>query len=86
MISWPGFWRWFTNGSREGCAGGVLLADSASGVQAVDDRVTPTLLLLSITTLRCNVVSAWAEWPEFVNACLQYTNERSTPSGEREEG
>lgn len=57
------------NGSRNGCFGNVALADRASGVQAVDDRVAPALLLRGIIRLRTDIVAAWAKRPKFENGC-----------------
>ena len=56
--------------SRNGHGSSVPLADSASGIQAVDDRVAPALLLRIVVLLGSNVVGAISKWSEFVNGCL----------------
>ena len=61
------------------------MAERTSGIQTVDDRVTSALLLFSVILLRSNIVTAWAEWPQFENGCLQYVDERSISSGEKKE-
>ena len=60
----------FTMNLRNGHGSGVPLADRASGVQAVDDRVAPALLLRIVALLGSNVVGAISKWSEFVNGCL----------------
>jgi len=62
--------RQFRNGSRDRCRGIVPLADRASGVQAVDDRVAPTLLLRLVGFLRRDIVGTFGERPELVYSCL----------------
>jgi len=46
------------------------LADGASGIQAVDDRVAPALLLFLVIFLGSDIVATIAERPEFIDGCL----------------
>ena len=49
-----------------GC-GIVKLAEGASTVQAIDDRIATTILCSGIVFLGGNVVGAVAEWSKFVD-------------------
>lgn len=49
-----------------GC-GVVELAESASTVQAIDDRIATTILCSGIVSLGRNIVGAVAEWSKFVD-------------------
>lgn len=70
MVSWSTF-ETFYEGSRDWHGGTVPLADGASGVQAVDDCVAPTLLFIGVIPLGSDIVATVTERSEFVNGCLR---------------
>lgn len=69
MVSWSSLLG-VTKNLRNGHGGRIPLAEGASGVQAVDDRVAPALLCRGVIRLRSNVVGTVSERPEFVYGCL----------------
>jgi hypothetical protein len=68
MISW-GFLGEDGDDLRDIRGGLIHLAVGTSGVQAIDDRVASTPLLVDIILLRVEVIGAAAERPKVINGC-----------------